>query len=171
MSATDDAVAAHSGTPRPQAGAFSLDRVIVNVVNGRPDLPPSGSDYSVKTPVLSGLRLLRASRPASQMFHCVFSAIVMKLAHFPGNCDPSIGAGRKRAESNMDAKTDDKSAGQCPVMHTSKTNRDWWPHQLDLQVLHRNSALPNPMDANFDYAKEFKSLDLNGRPTLAITAG
>jgi catalase-peroxidase len=60
----------------------------------------------------------------------------------------------------MDAKTDDKSAGQCPVMHTSKTNRDWWPHQLDLQVLHRNSALPNPMDANFDYAKEFKSLDL-----------
>jgi catalase (peroxidase I) len=60
----------------------------------------------------------------------------------------------------MDAKTDDKSAGQCPVMHTSKTNRDWWPHQLDLQILHRNSALPNPMDANFDYAKEFKSLDL-----------
>ena len=60
----------------------------------------------------------------------------------------------------MDAKTDDKSAGQCP-MHTSRTNRDWWPHQLDLQGLHRNSALSNPMDANFDYAKEFKSLDLN----------
>jgi catalase-peroxidase len=61
----------------------------------------------------------------------------------------------------MDAKTDDKSAGKCPVMHTARTNRDWWPHQLDLQVLHRNSALSNPMDAGFDYAKEFKSLDLN----------
>ena len=61
----------------------------------------------------------------------------------------------------MDAKTDDKSAGQCPVMHTAKTNRDWWPQQLDLQVLHRNSTLSNPMDATFDYAKEFKSLDLN----------
>jgi hypothetical protein len=60
----------------------------------------------------------------------------------------------------MDAKTDDKSAGQCP-MRTTRTNRDWWPHQLDLQGLHRNSALSNPMDANFDYAKEFKSLDLN----------
>ena len=60
----------------------------------------------------------------------------------------------------MDAKTDDKSAGQCQ-MRTTRTNRDWWPHQLDLQCLHRNSALSNPMDANFDYAKEFKSLDLN----------
>ncbi|MGB5183186.1 MAG: catalase/peroxidase HPI [Xanthobacteraceae bacterium] len=61
----------------------------------------------------------------------------------------------------MDAKTDDKSAGKCPVMHTARTNRDWWPNQLDLQVLHRNSALSNPMGAAFDYAKEFKSLDLN----------
>jgi catalase-peroxidase len=73
----------------------------------------------------------------------------------------------------MDAKTDDKSAGQCPVMHTSKTNRDWWPHQLDLQILHRNSALPNPMDANFDYAKEFKSLDLKAviKDLQALVAG
>jgi catalase-peroxidase len=61
----------------------------------------------------------------------------------------------------MDAKTDDKSAGKCPVMHTARTNRDWWPNQLNLDVLHRNSSLPDPMGKNFDYAKEFKSLDLN----------
>ena len=61
----------------------------------------------------------------------------------------------------MDAKTDDKSAGKCPVMHTAKTNRDWWPNQLDLQVLHRNSTLSDPMGAEFDYAKEFKGLDLD----------
>src|SRR6201987_4804105 len=67
----------------------------------------------------------------------------------------------KQLERNMDAKTDDKRAGKCPVMHTARTNRDWWPNQLDLQVLHRNSALSNPMGAAFDYAKEFKSLDLN----------
>src|SRR5246127_100585 len=67
----------------------------------------------------------------------------------------------KQLERNMDAKTDDKRAGKCPVMHTARTNRDWWPNQLNLQVLHRNSALSNPMDATFDYAKEFKSLDLN----------
>ena len=38
----------------------------------------------------------------------------------------------------MDAKTE-KSAGKCPVMHASFTNRDWWPNQLNLQVLHHNS--------------------------------
>ena len=61
----------------------------------------------------------------------------------------------------MDAKTDDKSAGKCPVMHTSFRNRDWWPDQLDLSVLHHNSSLSDPMGEAFDYAKEFKSLDLN----------
>src|SRR5262245_8967016 len=61
----------------------------------------------------------------------------------------------------MDAKTDDKSAGKCPVANTTaRTNRDWWPNQLDLQVLHRNSSLSNPMGKDFDYAKEFKKLDL-----------
>jgi len=59
----------------------------------------------------------------------------------------------------MDAKTDDKSAGQCPVMH-GHTNRDWWPNQLDLSVLHGNSSLSDPMGKEFSYAKEFKSLDL-----------
>ena len=60
----------------------------------------------------------------------------------------------------MDAKTDDKSAGQCPFM-PRHTNRDWWPNQLDVQVLHHNSTLSDPMGEAFDYAKEFKSLDLN----------
>ena len=61
----------------------------------------------------------------------------------------------------MDAKTDE-STGKCPVMHTvRKTNRDWWPDQLDLGGLHRNSSLSDPMGKAFDYAKEFKSLDLN----------
>jgi catalase-peroxidase len=64
----------------------------------------------------------------------------------------------------MDAKTDDKSAGKCPVMHTTaagRSNRDWWPNQLNLQVLHQHSNLSDPMGEAFDYAKEFKSLDLN----------
>ena len=60
----------------------------------------------------------------------------------------------------MDAKTDDKSAGKCPVMHGGHRNRDWWPKALDVSVLHRNSDLSDPMGEAFDYAKEFKSLDL-----------
>ena len=41
------------------------------------------------------------------------------------------------------------------------TNRDWWPEQLNLKVLHQHSSLSDPMDPDFDYAREFKSLDLN----------
>jgi catalase-peroxidase len=63
----------------------------------------------------------------------------------------------------MDAKTDDKSAGKCPFTGGSRgrSNRDWWPEQLDINVLHRNSALSDPMGEDFDYAKEFESLDLD----------
>ena len=61
----------------------------------------------------------------------------------------------------MDAKTDDKSAGKCPFTGHGHRNRDWWPDQLDIQVLHHNSNLSDPMGEAFDYAKEFKSLDLN----------
>lgn len=63
----------------------------------------------------------------------------------------------------MDAKTDVKSAGKCPVTGgtRARTNRDWWPNHLDIQVLHRNSNLSDPMGKGFDYAEEFKSLDLN----------
>jgi catalase-peroxidase len=60
----------------------------------------------------------------------------------------------------MAAETETK-AGKCPVMHTTRSNRDWWPHQLNLQLLHQNSALSNPMGEAFDYAAAFKSLDLN----------
>jgi catalase-peroxidase len=62
----------------------------------------------------------------------------------------------------MDAKTDDKSAGKCPFTSgRGHRNRDWWPEALDIEMLHRNSDLSDPMGEDFDYAKEFKSLDLN----------
>ena len=55
------------------------------------------------------------------------------------------------------------SDAKCPFTGGTRahTNRDWWPNQLNLQVLHQHSALSDPMDGAFDYAKEFKSLDLN----------
>jgi catalase-peroxidase len=40
-------------------------------------------------------------------------------------------------------------------------NRDWWPNQLNLTILHQHSAESNPMRGGFDYAKAFKSLDLD----------
>jgi len=55
------------------------------------------------------------------------------------------------------------SENKCPVNHGNRayTNRDWWPNQLDLSVLHQHSAKSNPMGEDFDYAKEFNTLDLN----------
>ena len=51
---------------------------------------------------------------------------------------------------------------KCPFTGSRGfSNREWWPDALDVSVLHRNSALSDPMDAAYDYAKEFKSLDLN----------
>ncbi len=61
------------------------------------------------------------------------------------------------------------SEAKCPfsngaIKHTSagaKGNRDWWPNQLNLGILHQNSSLSNPMEKEFDYAQEFKQLDLD----------
>jgi catalase-peroxidase len=50
---------------------------------------------------------------------------------------------------------------KCPFPSRAHRNRDWWPNLLDIQVLHRNSSLSDPMGKDFDYAKEFKTLDLN----------
>jgi catalase-peroxidase len=54
------------------------------------------------------------------------------------------------------------SEGKCPFTGgtRARSNRDWWPNQLNLQVLHQHSTLSNPMGEAFDYAKEFRSLDL-----------
>ena len=60
----------------------------------------------------------------------------------------------------MEAATEG-GAGKCPVPHggTRRTNRDWWPNQLDVSILHRHTALSNPLGPDFDYAEEFKKLD------------
>ncbi|MBY2948420.1 catalase/peroxidase HPI [Rhizobium leguminosarum] len=65
----------------------------------------------------------------------------------------------------MDNPTD--SAGKCPVPHgntprSSRSNRDWWPDQLNVQILHQNSGRADPLGQAFDYAEEFNKLDLDG---------
>ncbi len=62
---------------------------------------------------------------------------------------------------------DDQSISKCPVMHgsatqnsgISTTNRDWWPNQLNINILHQNDKRSNPMSTEFDYREEFKKLD------------
>ena len=61
----------------------------------------------------------------------------------------------------------DKVEGKCPVMHGAMTthsssgtsNKDWWPNQLNLNILHQHDKKSNPMDENFDYREEFSKID------------
>jgi catalase-peroxidase len=73
------------------------------------------------------------------------------LASSSGTVSPEVQGDKKSTES------------KCPFNHgaSAPTNREWWPNQVDLQVLHQHSELSDPMGKEFDYAKEFKSLDLN----------
>src|SRR6202795_2428238 len=69
-----------------------------------------------------------------------------------------------RSEGNMDAKTDEK-AGKCPVVHGTtnvgmRSNSDWWPNQLNLRILRQSSPQSDPMGKDFNYAEEFRKLDL-----------
>ena len=62
---------------------------------------------------------------------------------------------------------DGNNAGKCPVMHGAVTtnsasgtsNREWWPNQLNISILHQHDQKSNPMGANFNYREEFKSID------------
>ena len=59
-----------------------------------------------------------------------------------------------------EAKCPFKSAALQPAVAGARTNADWWPNQLNLKILSQNSPQSNPMGEAFDYAEEFKSLDL-----------
>ena len=69
----------------------------------------------------------------------------------------------------MENNTTQSTGGKCPFTgHTGKQtagsgpgNRDWWPNQLKLNILRQRSSLTNPMEASFNYASEFKTLDLD----------
>ncbi|MGV1950462.1 catalase/peroxidase HPI [Agrobacterium vitis] len=62
----------------------------------------------------------------------------------------------------MDTKVE--TGGKCPVAHgpagaKGRGNRDWWPEQLDVQILHQKNKIADPMGPDFDYAEEFRKLD------------
>ena len=66
-------------------------------------------------------------------------------------------------DEGKDQGKNQSTESKCPFNHaaSSATNRDWWPNQVRLKVLHEHSDLSDPMGKEFDYAREFKGLDLN----------
>jgi catalase-peroxidase len=77
-------------------------------------------------------------------------------------------AKNQNASNNTESNTMDKSESNCPFHNGASRqtagggtkNRDWWPNKLNLDILRQHSSLSNPMDEDFDYAEEFKKLDL-----------
>lgn len=63
------------------------------------------------------------------------------------------------------SQNNNSSTGKCPVMHggntaTGNNNMEWWPNTLNLDILHQHDTKTNPLGEDFDYAEEFKKLDL-----------
>src|SRR5882672_12784284 len=81
------------------------------------------------------------------------------LASSSGTLSPEDQSKDQSKDQGKNTSTESK----CPFNHgaSSATNRDWWPNQVDVNILHQHSPKSDPMGEDFDYAKEFKSLDLN----------
>ena len=101
----------------------------------------------------------RRARGATPLWHLALALCIW--ATFNGGVTMAQSTPEKPAEAG----------GKCPVTgeHTKSDRsmaaramslRDWWPNYLDLQMLHQNSSLSNPMGEKFNYAEEFKKLDL-----------
>jgi catalase-peroxidase len=83
---------------------------------------------------------------------------------------PAATATASVPDSQNAVSAEGKQPGKCPVMHgvasnatgAGRSNRDWWPNQLRLDLLHQHSSKSNPMGEDFNYAEEFKSLDFDG---------
>jgi len=66
---------------------------------------------------------------------------------------------RRRRKMNKDDEYPVSNRTNRPTTLGGMSIRDWWPNQLNLKILHQNSPMINPMDAEFKYAEEFKKLD------------
>ena len=111
------------------------------------------------------MEIIRAAFKKQRIAWSCINAVVVALTLFA--ISPVSLA--EESESNSGPS---KSPGKCPVMHDDRpasqrhtaagaySNRDWWPNQLNLQILHQNSAKSNPLGQDFNYAAEFNTLDL-----------
>ncbi len=80
----------------------------------------------------------------------------------------AVNADEQASKGNANARTE--SAERRPVVHGAtnigmRSNKDWWPNQLNLRILRQNSSLSNPMGEAFDYAEEFEKLDFKALKT------
>jgi catalase-peroxidase len=100
-----------------------------------------------------------AAAPKHNCFHAVLNLYSKDGKHMENTLANSSGSVVPEAKEKHTA-----TESKCPVAHgigKSNTNADWWPNQVDVNVLHQHSPLSDPMEKGFNYAEEFKSLNLN----------
>ena len=68
---------------------------------------------------------------------------------------------RRNHSRNLGRQPRTQHRCSAPMAAGAYSNRDWWPNQLNLEILHQNSPKSNPMGEDFNYAEEFKKLDLD----------
>ena len=131
----------------------------------------SNSAYGHSCPVMYEALENRALRPIDRVNrNKLIWLVALTLGCWVGdNAGAVLAQETQTAKPNGDNQESDMAdISKCPVMgagakHTSAgftSNRDWWPNQLNLQILHQNSPMGNPMGEEFDYAAEFEKLDL-----------
>ena len=112
-------------------------------------------------------RNLSDGRPVWTLFTDEAAALhMMPLAKGCSPIEPGLRTGRAAESKQLQQNGEEKfmaTEAKCPFHHAAgegTSNRDWWPNQLNLKILHQHSSLSDPMDKDFNYAEAFKSLDL-----------
>src|SRR5271165_1869498 len=113
----------------------------------------------VDTRCMAGVSKARAGDCANGKVRTVLYLIAIFLSYYVKEDELME---KELAKQEQNTSTESK----CPVMggarsHTAATNADWWPNQLNLKILHQHSPLSDPMDQGFNYADEFRSIDLD----------
>src|SRR3954447_12655276 len=106
-------------------------------------------------------------RPTSSV-PCLATTTELEPPRLPGPATSTARSHRNRHRTRSRDVTDSVSESEHPAIPSPtpkatrpRTNKDWWPNQLDLSVLHQHSPLSSPLDPEFDYREQFKTLDLD----------
>src|SRR4051812_33189989 len=114
------------------------------------------------------MTLQSARDPVRSCHRSVFEFRVSYAAIPPANAEKSPGGNGRAALRTVEVSFNMSNDSKCPFSartHSGTSNRDWWPNQLNLKVLHQDPSAGDPMGTAFNYAEEFNALDLDALKT------
>src|SRR5215207_8362204 len=126
-------------------GRVCLDERIIG--NTRRGAPPAAGQHSlgIQTHERQRHRIIRSKQPERRRTDVSDTDLTEK----------------KETTASVSESENPAIPAPTPKRTRPRTNQDWWPDQLDLSILHQHSHLSNPLEEDFNYAEQFKSLDLD----------